>query len=100
MGQRPKIGRGLFYTRDSGGKHETAPGEYVRWAQRKATELKVAVSGTPERIDAMIRDGRHQDDDLFLDYGVLGNQLERAGLGALFRAVDDDPTVSHVLIPR
>jgi hypothetical protein len=24
--QRPSLGRGLFYTRDSGGEHETTPG--------------------------------------------------------------------------
>lgn len=29
MVKRPTCGRGLFYTRDSGGKHETTPGEYV-----------------------------------------------------------------------
>ena len=33
--QRPSLGRGLFYTRDSGGEHETTPGEYVRWANAR-----------------------------------------------------------------
>ena len=83
--QRPSLGRGLFYTRDSGGEHETTPGEYVRWAQRKAAALGVRFSGTPEHIEAMIRDGRSQHGDLFLDYGIKGNQLQRPGLDALFR---------------
>ena len=48
----------------------------------------------------MIRSGRSQDGDLFLDYGVTGNQLSRAGLDALIRTALTDPGVSHVLIPR
>jgi hypothetical protein len=100
MLKRPDKGRGLFYTRDSGGEHETTPSEYVRWAQRRASGLGVAFTGTPERIEAMIREGRSQDGDLFLDYGVKGNQLQRPGLGALFRVALTDPGVTHVLIPR
>jgi hypothetical protein len=100
MDKRPVTGRGLFYTRDSGGAHETTPGEYVRWAQRRAAELGVRFSGTPERIEALIRRGRPQDGDLFLDYRVKGNQLQRPGLGALFRLALTDPGVSHIFIPR
>lgn len=37
--------RGVFYSRDSGGKHETTPGEYVLWASRAAKEHKVKFSG-------------------------------------------------------
>jgi hypothetical protein len=98
--RRPGLGRGLFYTRDSGGEHETTPGEYVRWAQRKAAALGVRFAGTPEQIEAMIREGRSGHDDLFLDYGVKGNQLQRPGLDALFRLALTDPDVSHVFIPR
>ena len=100
MSKRPAAGRGLFYTRDSGGQHETTPGEYVGWAQRTATRLGVAFGGTPERIGAMIRESRSQDGDLFLDYGVKGNLLRRPGLDALFRAALTDPGVTHVFIPR
>jgi hypothetical protein len=99
MLKRPAKGRGLFYTRDSGGKHETTPSEYVTWARRKSEELGIAFSGIPERIEAMIRDGVSQDRDLFLDYCVKGNLLRRAGLDALFRTAQTDPTVTHVFIP-
>ena len=97
---RPQPGRGLFYTRDSGGEHETTPGEYVRWGQRRARELGIGFTGTPEQIEEMIRKGRSQDGDLFLDYGVKGNQLQRPGLDALFRVALNDPGVTHIFIPR
>src|SRR3954468_20273131 len=100
MGKRPAAGRAVFYSRDSGGRHETTPGEYVLWAQRVAAQHGVAFDGTPERIEAMIRSGLSRDGDLFLDYGVTGNQLSRAGLDALIKPALTDAGVSHVLIPR
>ncbi len=100
MTKRPTAGRGLFYTRDSGGEHETTPSEYVRWGRRAAAQLGVAFTGAPERIEAMIREGLSQEGDLFLDYGVKGNQLQRPGLDALFQLAQADPAVSHVFIPR
>jgi hypothetical protein len=100
MTKREQTGRAVFYSRDSGGEHETTPGEYVRWGQRQATALGVSFGGTPEQIEAMIRDGRSQDGDLFLDYGVKGNQLQRPGLDALFRVALTDPGVTHILIQR
>jgi hypothetical protein len=42
MAKRPADGRGLFYTRDSGGKHETTRGEYVRWARQAAERTGIA----------------------------------------------------------
>src|SRR3954468_7599129 len=100
MGKRPAAGRAVFYTRDSLGKHETTPGEYVLWAGRAAAQHGVAFDGTPERIEAMIRLGRSQDGDLFLDYGVTGNQLSRAGADALLHNALPDTGVSPVLTPR
>ncbi len=100
MHKRPSAGRGLFYTRDSGGQHETTPGEYVGWARRTASRLGVTFSGTPESIEAMIREGRSQDGHLFLDYGVQGNLLQRPGLDALFRIARTDLRVTHIFIPR
>ena len=99
MGKRPAAGRAVFYTRDSLGKHETTPGEYVLWARRAAVQYGVAFYGTPERIEAMIRSGRSKDNDLFLDYGVTGNQLSRPGLDALIQTALTDFGISHVLIP-
>jgi hypothetical protein len=94
------VGRGLFYTRESGGEHETTPGEYVRWARDKAAALGVAFSCTPEQIDAMIRDRRSRDGDLFLDYCVKGHKLQRPGLDALFDVALSDLALTHVFIVR
>ncbi len=100
MKKRSEKGRALFYTRDSGGKHETTPSEYVRWAQRRAEELGLRFEGTPEAIEAMIWDGRSARGDLFLDFGVQGNILSRPGLDALIKTALNDVNVSHVMIPR
>lgn len=100
MPKRQATGRGLFYTRDSGGAHETTPGEYVLWAQREAKKLGVAFDGTPDGIEAMIRERLSQSGDLFLDYGVKGNRLQRRGLDALFHVAQSDLGVTHVFIPR
>ena len=71
-----------------------------RWAQRRAAELHVTFSGTPQLIEAMICDGRAHDGDLFLDYCVKGNLLQRTGIDALFELARSDSTVTHVFIPR
>ena len=55
------------------------PAQYVEWAQRRAKELDLSFDGTPERIEAMIREDRSLDGDLFLDYDVKGNQLPVTG---------------------
>jgi hypothetical protein len=90
----------LFYTRDSGGRHETTPGEYVLWARKVAHERGLRFDGTPDRIEAMIRAGRFREGDLYLDYGVTGNKLTRAGLDALIDEALGDRMVSHALVPR
>ena len=97
---RQKKGRGLFYHRDSGGKHENSPPEYVNWAQRKAAEIGVQFDGTPERIKSMIQSGTSRAGDLFLDYDVKGNLLTRKALDLLLHEATSDRTVSHIFIPR
>ncbi len=98
--KRPQTGRGLFYTRDSGGKHETTPAEYVRWARGKAEELHLSFNGTPDDINAMIGAGESHRGDLFLDFDIAGDILSRPGLNRLLAEIKNDPTVSHVMIPR
>ncbi|MDA0589239.1 MAG: recombinase family protein [Planctomycetota bacterium] len=93
-------GRGVFYTRDSGGNHEMTPTEYVEWAQREAGKLGVVFSGTSEGITKMIRSGSSQSGDIFLDFGVKGNVLSRDGLNALLAELQRDSNISHVFIPR
>ena len=67
-----KAGRALFYTRDSGGKHETTPSQYVDWAIKQANDLGLKFRARPEQIDEMIRSGTSQSGDLFLDFDVQG----------------------------
>ncbi len=97
---RSEKGRALFHTRDSGGKHEMTPGQYVAWAARKAAELGVRFDGTPAMIESMIREGISHRGDIFLDYDVCGNQLQRPGLNQLIKVATSDPSASHIMIPR
>lgn len=98
--KRPIAGRALFYLRDSGGKHEMTPSQYVAWGQRKAGEIGVQFRGIPAAIDAMIREGRFAEGDLFLDYEVKGNTLSRRGLDALIKEALENERVTHIFIPR
>ena len=97
---RKQSGSGLFYTRDSGGKHETTPGEYVKWASRRASELGLTFRPTVSDIESMIRNGEAVRGDLYLDYEVPGDELSRTGLDALLARAVSDESVSHVFIPR
>jgi hypothetical protein len=62
--------------------------------------LGVRFTGTPQQIESMIRDGRSQEGDLFLNYGVKGNQLQRPVPDALFRIARSDRDITHIFIPR
>jgi hypothetical protein len=92
--------RALFLHRDSGGKAEMTPTQYVEWGQQQAEERGLAFDGTADRIAAMIREGQFSHGDLYLDYDAKGNLLSRAGLDALIEEALADPCVTHVLIPR
>ncbi len=93
-------GRGLFYTRDSGGKHEQTPAQYVQWAIRGAEQLKLDFAASPQLIMDMIRLGQSVREDIYLDYVIKGNTTSRPALDALFERVERDTTISHVFIPR
>ncbi len=97
---RKRSGRGIFYTRDSGGKAEMTPSQYVEWAARRAGEFGVSFNGKAADIEKMIRGGASQLGDLFLDYDVSGNVLSRPGLDGLIRETENDPNVTHVFVPR
>jgi DNA invertase Pin-like site-specific DNA recombinase len=100
MKKREAKGRSLFYTRDSGGRHEMTPGEYVAWASRTAAQLGLSFDGAPEQIEQMIAAGLSVQGDLFQDYGVSGNLLSRPGLDALIKEALADKSVTHIFIPR
>ncbi|MCA9055828.1 MAG: recombinase family protein, partial [Planctomycetaceae bacterium] len=91
---------GLFYTRDSGGRHEMTPTQYVDWARRRADELGVTFTVKGADITRMIAKRESVCGDLYLDYEVSGNVLARPGLDALRTRVLSDKSVSHVFIPR
>jgi hypothetical protein len=93
-------GRAVFYHRDSGGRAEMTPGQYVEWAERRATELDLSFSGTPDLIVAMIRDGTFASGDIFLDFDISGNFLSRPGLDAMISEAERDDDVTHILMPR
>ncbi|MGY8771439.1 MAG: hypothetical protein ACKVH8_23745 [Pirellulales bacterium] len=100
LNKRSEKSQGLFYTRDSGGKHESTPSEYVNWAIQCCENLGLDFSVLPSTIDSMIQNGQSRNGDIFLDYGVSGNILARKGLDELKAAVVINLNVSHVLIPR
>ncbi len=97
--KRPEHGRGLFYSRDSGGRHETTPAEYVQWAEKEAKNLKVKFRGTPDAINKMIKAGDSVSGDLYFDI-INGGEMSRTGLNALLETARRDMSVSHIFIPR
>jgi hypothetical protein len=100
MSSRPVVGRGLFYTRDSEGHSDLAPPKYVSWAQAEATKLGVTFEGTSEAMLSMIHRGISAEGDLFLDFGISGNRLNRPGFDAFQHRALTDNRVSHLFIPR
>lgn len=100
MTTRSVAGIGLFYTRDSEGRSEHAPPGYVSWALREAVQHGVTLNGTPKAMEEMIRCELHRSGDLYLDYGISGNHLQRPGLDALRARALSDRQVSHIFIPR
>lgn len=97
---RSKKGRALFCSRDSGGKHEQTPAQYVSWAIRESERLELDFNGTPEEINRMVTDGLAVSGDLYFDYCVSGNELSRPALDALLAEVRRDLRVSHIFIPN
>jgi hypothetical protein len=97
---RPKAGTMLFYSRDSGGKHEMTPARYVEEALKIAAVKGLRFNGTTNLIDEMIRTGRFEASDIYLDYDVSGDQLSRPGLNAMITRVATDLNVTDVFIPR
>lgn len=96
--ERSKCGRALFYTRDSGGRHECTLGQYVEWAAKEASKRGLTFIGTGPQIDGMAREDRYHEGDLFLDYVVAGNTLSRRALDALIEEVGAHLDVSHIEI--
>ncbi|MBI1347094.1 hypothetical protein GC163_12490 [bacterium] len=93
-------GRGCFYMRDSGGRHEQSPASYVEWAASRARELGVRFSGTPEAMHQMMAGGEPQRGDLYFDNAVCGNRLSRPALDALRHVIQHDQDITHLFIFR
>ena len=100
MTPRPTKGRCLLYTRDSEGRQRTTFEEYVRWAQQKSKELGLQFCAAAGQIDAMIRAGKCVEGDVFIDFGIAGDELNRPGLNALMAEIRRDRQITHVCCPR
>lgn len=100
MTKRAEKGVGLFLHRDSEGKSEMAPGEYVRWAVNKAKELGVRFGADPETIKVMRKERRSRCGNLFLDDNISGNHLSRPALDALKREVESNLEITHIFVAR
>jgi hypothetical protein len=98
--KRSTLGNALFYTRDSEGKSDLAPPQYVGWAQSEAAKLGVSFGGTPEQMTFMINRGVSQSGDLFVDYAISGNILKRPRFDAFREKALTDLRVSHLFVPR
>jgi DNA invertase Pin-like site-specific DNA recombinase len=100
MTKRPEKGRALFYHRDSAAASELAPPQYVTWAQAESAKLGLTFAGTPDAIVSMIARGVSAEGDLFIDYGISGNQLTRPGFDAFRTRASSDTAVSHLLVSK
>lgn len=92
--------RAVYYSRDSGGKHEQTPAEYVQWALQAAKALGLSFDGTPEHVERMMETGAPVLGDLYLDFVVKGNLLRRPALDKLLHDAKSDPRLTHVFIPH
>jgi DNA invertase Pin-like site-specific DNA recombinase len=97
--RRAKNGIGIFYTRDSGGRHETTPARYVEAAISKALELGVAFSPTTEDIELMYQQRLSVCGDAYFDHDISGNTTSRPALDEMFDRIKNDLSISHVFIP-
>ena len=100
MTNRLEIGRGLFYHRDSEAHSELAPPQYVEWARTEAARLGVSFSGTPEVMISMMDRNQSAEGDLYLDYGMSGNQLSRPGFDRFRQRALSDHTMSHLFVSK
>jgi hypothetical protein len=98
--QRPKIGTRVVVLPGLRWEGRDAPRAYVQWAQTKAAEHGAHFSGIAEQVMMMIETRKNQYGDIFLDYEVEGDTLEKKGLSALFNEIQRAPNVSHVQIIR
>lgn len=92
--------RALFLHRESSGRNDQAPAQYLEWGLRRTRELKLTMDASVERINSMILSGSSVDGDIYLDFDVSGDQLDRPALSALLRRIANDFEVSAVFIPR
>ncbi len=73
--------------------------QYIPWVLSECRQRGLTFRGAEVIAAAMARQKRAEDGDLFMDYGVSGNHLNRPGLDALLRRVRADRSVSHVFTP-
>ena len=97
---RSAAGTAVLLLRDSQGRSDQSFVQYLPWVRQEAARLGLKFRGDEAAATRMVRDRLSADGDIYLDYGVSGNDLLRPGLAALRRRVEADPDVSHVFVPR
>jgi len=92
-------GRAIFYTRDSTGDSELATVKYVEWAAARARSLGLTFDGTPRIALEMTASRRPVSGDLYIDFGISGDETSRPALDRATARAFGDPGVSHFLCP-
>lgn len=91
---------GVFYSRDSGGRHQTTPPQYVKWACNTAECLGVSFKGKPTDIKHLMKSRQDYDANIFFDFEVEGDRMSRPALNALFELIETSKQkITHVFIP-
>ncbi len=98
--EKQKQGLGVFYSRDSGGRHQNTPPQYINWAKDRANELGVTFRGKPDDIRQLMKSRTPCDANIFFDYEVEGDRVSRPALDALFDRLENSKgRITHVFIP-
>jgi hypothetical protein len=82
--------RAIFYHRDSLGRSDQTPAKYVEWTQSESHRLGLEFDGMIDAINSRIRTRRPECGDVYLDYNVVGNLLERPALSTLKSRIEND----------
>src|SRR6266496_3362965 len=87
-------GRAVFYHRDSTGRHDQTPGQYVEWAVRDCATQKLTFDGSREAMNSLLRTGGVVAGDIYLDFDVQGHLLSRPALDAMLQRISQDMSIS------
>lgn len=95
-----KTNRGAIYVRRSTNRQETSLFTQLEWSLRVAAELGVVVDASAEDLEYMLENGLSHYKGLWLDDGVTGADLSRAGFRSVNEDVLEDKSISHLFVFR